>query len=88
MFSIRDGEYIKTYEKDPIFIDALDEINVGQIFAGTKYHLASTFYDQKIDFLFIDEAGQVSLADLISIGNIAKPLWILYQLSKPFLNFG
>jgi len=84
--TVFNGEYIKTYEKDPIFIDALDEINVGQIFAGTKYHLASTFYDQKIDFLFIDEAGQVSLADLISIGNIAKNIILIgdqNQLGQP-----
>ena len=33
-------------------MDALKEKDVGQIFAGTKYHLASTFYDQKIDLSF------------------------------------
>ena len=84
--TVFNGEFIKTYEKDPIFMDALDEVNVGQIFAGTKYHLASTFYDQKIDFLFIDEAGQVRLADLISIGNIAKNIILIgdqNQLGQP-----
>ena len=41
---------------------------------------------QKIDFLFIDEAGQVSLADLISIGNIAKNIILIgdqNQLGQP-----
>ncbi len=80
------GEFIKTYEKDPVFMDALKEDNVGQIFAGTKYHLASSFYDEKIDYLFIDEAGQVSLADLISTGNIAKNIVLIgdqNQLGQP-----
>ena len=80
------GECINTYDKDTIFIDALEGIGKGKIFAGTKFHLASTFYDQKIDYLFIDEAGQVSLADLISIGNIAKNIILIgdqNQLGQP-----
>ncbi len=84
--TVFDGEFIKTYEKDPVFMDALKEENTGQIFAGTKYHFASTFYDEKIDYLFIDEAGQVSLADLISIGNIAKNIVLIgdqNQLGQP-----
>ena len=84
--TVFNGEFIKTYEKDPVFMDALKEKDVGQIFAGTKYHLASTFYDQKIDYLFIDEAGQLSLADLISIGNIAKNIILIgdqNQLGQP-----
>ncbi len=84
--TVFDGEFIKTYEKDPVFMDALDQKNIGQIFAGTKYHLASSFYDKKIDYLFIDEAGQVSLADLISIGNIAKNIVLIgdqNQLGQP-----
>ena len=84
--TVFNGEFIKTYEKDPVFMDALKEKDVGQIFAGTKYHLASTFYDQKIDYLFIDEAGQISLADLISIGNIAKNIILIgdqNQLGQP-----
>ena len=83
---IFDGEYIKTYSKDPAFMDALEEINVGQVFAGTKFHLASRYYDEKIDYLFIDEAGQISLADLISIGNIAKNIILIgdqNQLGQP-----
>ena len=83
---IFEGEYIKTYSKDPAFMDALEETNVGQVFAGTKFHLASRYYDEKIDFLFIDEAGQVSLADLISIGNIAKNIVLIgdqNQLGQP-----
>ena len=31
-------------------MDALKETNTGQLFAGTKFHLASSYYDQKIDY--------------------------------------
>ena len=83
---IFNGDFIKTHEKDPVFMNALKIKDAGQIFAGTKYHLASSYYDNKIDYLFIDEAGQVSLADLISIGNIAKNIVLIgdqNQLGQP-----
>jgi len=84
--TVYDGHLVQTYEKDPIFMEALSKINVGQIFAGTKFHLASTYYEEKIDYLFIDEAGQMSVADLISIGNIAKNIILIgdqNQLGQP-----
>ena len=84
--TIFNGDFIKTHEKDPVFMNALKIKDAGQIFAGTKYHLASSYYDNKIDYLFIDEAGQVSLADLISIGNIAKNIVLIgdqNQLGQP-----
>ena len=84
--TIFNGDFIKTHEKDPIFMNALKINDAGQIFAGTKYHLASSYYDNKIDYLFIDEAGQLSLADLISIGNIAKNIVLIgdqNQLGQP-----
>ena len=84
--TIFNGDFIKTHEKDPVFMNALKIKDAGQIFAGTKYHLASSYYDSKIDYLFIDEAGQVSLADLISIGNIAKNIVLIgdqNQLGQP-----
>ena len=84
--TVFDGEYIKTYEKDPVFMTAIDDKNTGNLFAGTKFHFASSFYDEKIDYLFIDEAGQVSIADLISIGNVAKNIVLIgdqNQLGQP-----
>ncbi|MDA7454373.1 TM0106 family RecB-like putative nuclease [Candidatus Pelagibacter ubique] len=84
--TVFDGEYIKTYEKDPFFMTAIADKNTGNLFAGTKFHFASSFYDEKIDYLFIDEAGQVSIADLISIGNVAKNIVLIgdqNQLGQP-----
>ena len=66
-------------------MNALGE-NEAQVFAGTKFHLASNYYDKKIDYLFIDEAGQLSLTDLIAIGNIAKNIILAgdqLQLGQP-----
>ena len=83
--TIFNGELTKTYERDPIFMNALKE-NEAQVFAGTKFHLASNYYDKKIDYLFIDEAGQLSLTDLIAIGNIAKNIILAgdqLQLGQP-----
>ena len=65
---------------------AIADKNTGNLFAGTKFHFASSFYDEKIDYLFIDEAGQVSIADLISIGNVAKNIVLIgdqNQLGQP-----
>jgi superfamily I DNA and/or RNA helicase len=67
-------------------MNAIADKNTGNIFAGTKFHFASSFYDEKIDYLFIDEAGQVSIADLISIGNVAKNIVLIgdqNQLGQP-----
>ena len=84
--TVFDGEYIKTYETDSAFENAINDKNTGNVFAGTKFHFASSFYDEKIDYLFIDEAGQVSVADLISIGNVAKNIVLIgdqNQLGQP-----
>ena len=84
--TVYDGTFVQTYEKDPAFMDALSKKNIGQIFAGTKFHLANSYFEEKIDYLFIDEAGQMSVADLISIGNIAKNIILIgdqNQLGQP-----
>ena len=46
-------------------------------FCWHKISLSEFVLRYKIDYLFIDEAGQVSLADLISIGNIAKNIVLI-----------
>ena len=87
--TVFDGKFIETYKDDArksVFKKALTEEVNGFIFAGTKFHLASSYYDQKIDYLFIDEAGQLSVADLICIGNIAKNIILIgdqNQLGQP-----
>ena len=80
------GSFIQTFEKDPPFMEALNKKNVGQVFAGTKFHFAKYYYEESIDYLFIDEAGQMSIADLISLGIIAKNIVLIgdqNQLGQP-----
>ena len=80
------GTQIHTYDKDSTFAEALSEDSQAQLFAGTKYHFASENYKDMLDYLFIDEAGQLSLADLISIGHCAKNIILIgdqNQLGQP-----
>ena len=54
--------------------------------AGTAWLFAREDFDQKLDYIFIDEAGQISLAHLIAIGCAAKNIVLLgdqMQLSQP-----
>lgn len=48
-----------------------------QLLAGTSWLFARPEFDQKLDVLFIDEAGQMSLADVIACGTSAKSLILL-----------
>lgn len=57
-----------------------------QLIAGTAWLLAKPDLFGKFDYLFIDEAGQVSLANMIAMGMCAKNLILLgdqMQLGQP-----
>jgi uncharacterized protein len=56
------------------------------LIAGTAWLFAREELDQQLDFLFIDEAGQVSLANTVAIGVSARNLILVgdqMQLSQP-----
>jgi predicted RecB family nuclease len=60
--------------------------NRPQLVAGTVYLLCKPEFHGDFDYLFIDEAGQVSLANLIALGMCAKNLILLgdqMQLGQP-----
>ena len=60
--------------------------NRPQLVAGTVYLLCNPELRGSFDYLFIDEAGQVSLANLIAMGMCAKNLILLgdqMQLGQP-----
>ena len=65
--------------KDPPFMDGLLDKSVS-LFAGTKYHLASSYYHAKFDYLFVDEASQMSLTDIV-----ADTLCVFIPPRCPFL---
>jgi predicted RecB family nuclease len=57
-----------------------------QLIAGTAWLFARPDLDQALDYLFIDEAGQVSLANVIAMGVSAKNVVLVgdqMQLSQP-----
>ena len=67
-----DGTFIKTDKNEKHYIDGLKDDGKVLLYAGTKYHLSNWYYQNKLDYLFIDEASQFAVADLISLGGIAK----------------
>jgi predicted RecB family nuclease len=57
-----------------------------QLIAGTAWLFARPDLDQALDYLFIDEAGQVSLANVVAMGVSAKNVVLVgdqMQLSQP-----
>jgi uncharacterized protein len=47
------------------------------LIAGTAWLFAREGMDQALDYLFIDEAGQVSLADAVAVGTCARNIVLL-----------
>ncbi|SMP77249.1 uncharacterized protein SAMN06295888_12737 [Desulfonatronum zhilinae] len=57
-----------------------------QLIAGTAWLFSEPHLDQTLDYLFVDEAGQVALANLIAMGTSAKNIVLLgdqMQLGQP-----
>lgn len=65
-----EGRFIETAES------GFDDPEVGLI-AGTAWLMAREELDSTLDYLFIDEAGQVSLADALAMGTAARTLVLL-----------
>jgi uncharacterized protein len=57
-----------------------------QLVAGTAWLFADPQLEASLDYLFVDEAGQVSLANLVAIGTAARNIVLLgdqMQLGQP-----
>ena len=57
-----------------------------QLIGGTAWLFSDPDGDQTLDYLFVDEAGQVALANLVAAGTCAKNIVLLgdqMQLSQP-----
>ncbi len=75
-----DGQFIRN-ETSADGIGADD-----QLVAGTAWLFTKEEFDQTFDYLFIDEAGQVSLANLVAMGTCARNVVLLgdpMQLGQP-----
>jgi uncharacterized protein len=56
------------------------------LLAGTAWLFAHDRFDQHLDFLFVDEAGQVSVANVVAMGTAAKNIVLVgdqMQLGQP-----
>jgi uncharacterized protein len=65
-----------------------EEIHDGhyELIGGTAWLFARPEFDQYLDYLFIDEAGQVSLANVVAMGTCARNIVLVgdqMQLSQP-----
>lgn len=61
-------------------------LNSYQVVGGTAWLFARAESDQQFDYLFVDEAGQVTLANLIAMGTAARNIVLVgdpMQLAQP-----
>jgi hypothetical protein len=70
--SVYEGPMIETETSADAFPDADHDL-----FAGTSWLFARAEMDGLLDYLFVDEAGQVSLADALALGTCARTLVLL-----------
>lgn len=80
----------ETHINGTLIKDVFDNKNIdianANLIAGTAYLFARPEFDQQLDYLFVDEAGQVALANLVAMGTSAKNIVLLgdqMQLGQP-----
>lgn len=84
--SCLDGEFIEDVFNNDEILDCLDGFGAYQLVAGTAWLFADSDLDQKLDYIFVDEAGQVALANLVAMGTSARNIVLLgdqMQLGQP-----
>lgn len=77
------GKYIADSTSTP---DIIKKIAQFSLVAGTAWLFSSPKLEQKFDYLFVDEAGQVSLANLLAMSTCARNVVLLgdqMQLGQP-----
>jgi len=83
--TLLNGKYIRDVEDEHEFTKALNTKG-GYLFAGTKWNLCKEYYNKKIDYLFVDEAGQITLSDLVAMSPSCKNIVLIgdqMQLGHP-----
>ena len=58
-------------------LTSVEDFDGYQLAAGTAWLFADARFDGTLDYLFIDEAGQVSLADALAMGTCARNIVLL-----------
>ena len=80
-----EGDFIDNVYDNDEAIGALGVSDAGLI-AGTAWLFSDPEVDQRLDYLFVDEAGQVALANLVAMGVSARNIVLLgdqMQLGQP-----
>ena len=87
---IKKSSYEEHYLKGTIIEDTTNNSDAAagghDLIAGTAWLFAREELDEQLDYLFVDEAGQVSLANTIAMGVSAKNVILVgdqMQLSQP-----
>ncbi|MBN2860990.1 MAG: ATP-binding domain-containing protein, partial [Sphaerochaetaceae bacterium] len=66
---------------------SVQEMNLSNdLFAGTAWTFSHNLFHDRLDYLFIDEAGQVSTANVVAMSNAAKNIILVgdqMQLGQP-----
>ncbi len=81
-----DGDYINDVFSNEDICDADGIADEYRLIAGTAWLFADETMNQQLDYLFVDEAGQVALANLVAMGTSAKNIVLLgdqMQLGQP-----
>jgi len=81
--SMYNGKYIDNAGSNDDVFGALNQVS---LVAGTAWLFSTLGESQCLDYLFIDEAGQISLANLIAMGTSAKNIVLVgdqMQLAQP-----
>lgn len=67
-------------------VEAMAELNSGAVVGGTVWLWAADDFEDELDYLFVDEAGQMSLTNVLTISRAAKNIILLgdpQQLEQP-----
>ena len=84
--SMFDGEFVEdVFNNEEIWSNIAEEDGY-HLVAGTAWLFADSQMDQTLDYIFVDEAGQVALANLVAMSTSAKNIVLLgdqMQLGQP-----
>lgn len=78
-----------TWAKSPMIDDVFDHKSISsdhKLVGGTAWLFSREEHDQAFDYLFIDEAGQVALANVVAMGTCAQNVVLVgdqMQLGQP-----
>lgn len=77
------GQFIVDNDSSAAISERVEQYS---LVAGTAFLLSASGFEQKFDYLFVDEAGQVSVANLMAMSTCASNLVLLgdqMQLGQP-----